>query len=129
LHAGDFGVRKLEDDVVEVRGKTLTKQSLHILKYEESGPQGADSPDRFGKHVTVILVGFVLAAQGKGLARWTAGNQVDGTNPERSVVELADVSRKEIPSLREGMARRLVEKKGGASVRVAFNEYSVSPAR
>ena len=67
----NFGMLKLQEDVIKIGAKGLSKQSFDIFKNKSLGLCFADSPHGFRKHIALVVVCLVLPTQRKGLA-WRA---------------------------------------------------------
>jgi len=72
----DFWMLKLKADVFEIVSESITRQPFDIFKYECGWAYLANSTHSLRKHIPGVFVSFMFSAQRKGLARWTARNQI-----------------------------------------------------
>ena len=65
------------NDVLVVIGEALSQKAFDVFKEERLWRNLANSANSMWKHVSPIVHTDVLTTNGKRLARWSTGNQID----------------------------------------------------
>ena len=121
-------VLKLQQYVLEVMGEAFAKQTAHVLKHKGTRAHLSHNTDSLGKHVPLVTMALVLAAQGKWLARRAPGNKVNLPS-ELAEIQQANVLLYDRPVSQKGDTRIAVGKKRVARVAVPFHNGCVPETR
>jgi hypothetical protein len=115
FQTGKLRILELQQDVTKILRERLPKQSSNVFKNESLWPDGSDDMNRVGKHIALIAVTFVLAPDGKRLARRATRNQLDTISPLAEldvphvfVEEVKIMAHRAMPVFRKGLARILI---------------------
>ena len=109
LPAPDFGIRKLEIDVLVVVGERLPREPFHVLEKEGARTHLTDGAHGLGPHIARVPMRLVLATQGERLAGRTARNKIDDALVFTKV-DLPHVAIEQLPGADNRMALVLADR-------------------
>jgi len=116
----DGGIRQLQNDIIEVFRERLTSEALYVLENECLRTRFTNDPNRFGKKVSIVGRTAVFAANRKGLARGSAGYDINATVPF-SEIDRVNIGFDQRPIHNGGKPAALVRAYGVARVRIQFH--------